>query len=255
MREHYKDALKLADLTSANPNYLRLEVQRQQRGEGGQWSRWTAVDRQKNQQILDNIPLAEEEPLLPEFVYESVLVDNLPHLLAGKWRGVRLGKFQKKEQVARRNRGPGLMNGPPGGGMGMDMYKTQSVGPGGGGINLGMYGAAAGGSAASAVAENVAWKSEAKEVMVRALDFQPKPNQTLRYRARIVVSNPNRNRDDVMPGTDNKSEELAGPWSEPTNEVTVPPEVIAFAEGKVPPPTRSLTRSSSRSPASTPRTA
>ena len=48
------------------------------------------------------------------------------------------------------------------------------------------------------------WKSEEKRVMIRALDFTPEPDTTYRYRVRIVVFNPNHNRDDVSPGVDNE---------------------------------------------------
>ena len=57
------------------------------------------------------------------------------------------------------------------------------------------------GMAAWGAAEAVGnfWKSEEKKVMVRALDFTVEPNTTYRYRVRIVVANPNYNRDDVSP--------------------------------------------------------
>ena len=34
--------------------------------------------------------------------------------------------------------------------------------------------------------------------MIRALDFTPVPDNSYRYRVRIVVFNPNHNRDDVI---------------------------------------------------------
>ena len=43
------------------------------------------------------------------------------------------------------------------------------------------------------------WKSEEKRVMIRALDFTAEPDHSYRYRVRIVVFNPNYNRDDVNP--------------------------------------------------------
>ena len=78
------------------------------------------------------------------------------------------------------------------------------------------------------------WKSEEKRVMIRALDFTPLPDNNYRYRVRIVVFNPNHNRDDVSPGVDTKSTELFGPWSEPTDEVSMPPDVSAYAMGVMP---------------------
>ena len=42
------------------------------------------------------------------------------------------------------------------------------------------------------------WRSQEKRVMIRALDFTTLPDTTYRYRVRIVVFNPNHNRDDVI---------------------------------------------------------
>jgi hypothetical protein len=77
-------------------------------------------------------------------------------------------------------------------------------------------------------------KTEAEKIMIRSLDFTVEPDQTYRFRVRIVVYNPNRDREDVSPGVDNKSLELFGPWSEPTQEVTMPPDVAAYAVSKAP---------------------
>jgi hypothetical protein len=57
---------------------------------------------------------------------------------------------------------------------------------------------------------------------------------TYRFRVRIVVYNPNRAREDVSPGVDTKSVELFGPWSESTEEVTMPPDVATYAMAKDP---------------------
>jgi len=51
---------------------------------------------------------------------------------------------------------------------------------------------------------------------------------------RIVVFNPNHNRDDVSPGVDIKATELFGPWSEPTDEINMPADVAAYAMGTLP---------------------
>jgi RNA polymerase sigma factor (sigma-70 family) len=53
----------------------------------------------------------------------------------------------------------------------------------------------------------------ADEVMMRSIDFTAQPSATYRYRARVVVDGP-------AP----KHEEMFGPWSEPTGEVTIPKE-------------------------------
>jgi hypothetical protein len=72
--------------------------------------------------------------------------------------------------------------------------------------------------------------------MIRGLDFTAKPDTEYRYRVRIVVFNPNYNRDDVSPeaGKLKKQMYLFGPWSEPTDEVTMPPDVSPYAMGTMP---------------------
>jgi len=98
----------------------------------------------------------------------------------------------------------------------------------GSGYGMGMIGMGGGETLANF------WRSDAEKVMIRALDFTPQQDQSYRYRVRIVVFNPNLNRDDVSPGVDNKSTELFGPWSEPTDEVHMPPDVTAYAMGTLP---------------------
>jgi len=80
------------------------------------------------------------------------------------------------------------------------------------------------------------WKSEEKTIMVRALDFTAEPDTSYQYRLRIVVMNPNYKRDDVSPKTalTKEQKELFGPWSEPSNEVHMPPDVSAYAIGVLP---------------------
>ncbi len=77
-------------------------------------------------------------------------------------------------------------------------------------------------------------KSEEETLMVRGLDFTVEPDRTYRFRARIVVYNPNRDREDVSPGVDTKTIELFGPWSDPTDEVTMPADVTTYALKKSP---------------------
>ena len=66
--------------------------------------------------------------------------------------------------------------------------------------------------------------------MIRALDFTPEPDNSYRYRVRIVVFNPNHNRDDVSttsvdnqvrrnssaPGASRPTRSHAAPMSPPT---------------------------------------
>ncbi len=76
--------------------------------------------------------------------------------------------------------------------------------------------------------------------MLRSLDFTVEPDNTYRFRVRIVVVNPNKDHTDVNPGVDVESKELLGPWSEPTDPVTVPADVAAYAQAPEPgdPPRR-----------------
>src|SRR5208337_4858404 len=111
--------------------------------------------------ILDNLP-EEDEELTPETVRPDNLNDPLPFLKAGLWEKVHIASLvpkEKKEIAA-----PPPIAGMMGGGM---------MGGGMGGM------AAAGGDAGKF------WKSAEKRVMVRALDFTPRPDNNYRYRVRI----------------------------------------------------------------------
>jgi len=124
---------------------------------------------------------------------------------------------------------PGMVMGPGGmGGAGM-MMDPGMMDPG----MMGEYGM---GGMMGMGGETLAnfWKSDEKTVMIRALDFTPQQNESYRYRVRVVVFNPNLNREDVAPGVDAKAKELFGPWSEPTDEVHMPPDVTAYAMGTLP---------------------
>jgi hypothetical protein len=79
------------------------------------------------------------------------------------------------------------------------------------------------------------WKSDEKKVMIRALDFTVEPDTTYRYRVRIVVFNPNHNHEDVSPTAAKtvKLPELAGPWSQETDEVSMPTDVMPYAIGSL----------------------
>lgn len=75
-------------------------------------------------------------------------------------------------------------------------------------------------------------KTESETIMVRSLDFTVEPDSTYRFQVRIVVFNPNYNNDKVSPGTNTADLELNGPWSEPSEAVTMPPDVAAYAMAK-----------------------
>ena len=212
---NYRVALK--NPAVANPHYARLELKRQSRQKDGSWAKWEKADSEENLKILDNLP-EEDEELTPDSVRPDNLNDPLPFLRAGLWEKVHIASLvpkEKKEVAA-----PPPVGGMMGGGM-----SRMS-----GGMSMsGMGGMAAAGGDAGKF-----WKSEEKRVMIRALDFTPRPDNSYRYRVRIVVFNPNHNRDDVSPGVNTKATELFGPWSEPTDEANMPADVSAFALGTLP---------------------
>jgi len=256
MRANYREALK--NPAVAHPNYQRLDLQRQTLQTDGSWTEWQNVDAQANLAVLDNLPEHDEE-LVPESVRPESLVDPLPFLKAGLWEKVHIASLVPKEKKKLPERqmgnmmGGGMMGdqmagnssammeqmrGKQGGSYMADMMKGMSSGKmnsgsmmgmmAGGEGRSGMMGMMGGGSPESA---GDYWKSEEKRVMIRALDFTVEPDTTYRYRVRIVVANPNYKREDVNFGVDVKSKELKGPWSEATDTVAMPPDVMPYAVG------------------------
>ncbi len=236
---NYRVALK--NPAVANPHYARLELDRQSRQRDGSWSSWEKVDSEENLKILDNLP-EEDEELTPDSVRPDNLNDPLPFLKAGLWEKVHIASLvpKEKKEVAAPPPISGMMGGSMMGGMsrmssgmGRSAYgaamKAAAMGGRGSMSMAGMGGMAAAGDDVGKF-----WKSEEKRVMIRALDFTPRPDNSYRYRVRIVVFNPNHNRDDVSPGVNTKATELFGPWSEPTDEVNMPADVSAFALGTLP---------------------
>jgi hypothetical protein len=263
MRANYRDALK--NPAVAHPHYRRLDLQRQILQPDGTWSRWQTVDAKKNLDILENIceEVTDEDELTPPTVRPEGLVDSLPFLKNGLWEKVHVASLVPKEKkdipkvpsadegfpgmggmggmggMMGRMMGRGQMNQMMGGMSNMGNMMAQGGGDrmmrggmmAGMGMGMGMGGMMGGGT------ETLGnqWKSEEKKVMVRALDFTVDEDTTYRYRTRIVVWNPNLNRDDVLNASvDTKSEELRGPWSEPTDAVAMPPDVMPYAMGTLP---------------------
>jgi hypothetical protein len=254
---NYRDALKSP---SAAPHYARLQVERQVHQKDGTWSKWEKIDSDENYKILDNLP-EEDEELTPDTVRPDNLNDPLPFLKAGLYEKVHIASLVPKEK--KEVKPPPSMGGMGGmggkmGGMGMmgsgaaDMQRMMStmasanqpqygrMGMSGGGKMMGMGmgsmemgGMGTMGGGGGDVGNY--WKSEEKRVMIRALDFTAQPDNTYRYRVQIVVFNPNLKRDDVInKGVDTEHTELFGPWSDPTDEVSMPADVAAYAMGPVP---------------------
>ncbi len=253
MKANYRDALK--NPAVAQPNYRRLDLQRQTLLPDGSWTKWEYVASKENYKILDNLP-EEDEELTPDTVRPDGLVDRLPFLWAGLWEKVHIGKLvpKEKKKMPEKAQTAGMMAG----GMGMGAMDPSAYGAamqgqvrnqmsmmggrgmmGGGGAM--MRGGMMGGGMMGGVGESAGnyWKSDEKEVMVRALDFTVDTDTTYRYRVRIVVWNPNLNREDVSPGVDTKSDDLRGPWSEPTDPVTMPPDVMPYATASTAPTPKS----------------
>jgi hypothetical protein len=231
LRENYLTALKRPEV--AYPHFKQLDIERQVKQPDGSWSDWEAIDVDRNRQVLDNLP-EEDEEWTPEANRISALVHPLPFLKAGFWERVHVGRMVPKEkmevpktQVAFGGEAgmsstvPEAMSAPM-------PQPDSSMSVGDTAFGSGMY---AGGGGAEAMNFD---KTEADEIMIRALDFTVEQDTTYRFRVRVVVYNPNVQREDVSPGVDTKSLELSGPWSEPTEEVSMPPDVATYAINKEP---------------------
>jgi hypothetical protein len=212
------------------------------------------VDHTKNNVILDNLTEAEEELVPQENVLASI-TDSLPFLLNGAFGGVHVASLVPKEKREIAKPDPktqggmgGMMGGRGGrGGMGM-MGGMGGMGAMGGssrpGTGMGDKGGMGGGDdyagfmfgGGTGTAEEGDFpKTQAEEVMVRAFDFTVAPDSSYRYRARLVLNNPNYKRDDVNPGVDIDNQFLFGNWSQMTNPVYVPSDVAPYAMSKTPP--------------------
>jgi hypothetical protein len=245
LKKNYLMALK--NPAVAYPNYKRVSIQRRQRLSEGGWSEWDKVDRDKCYDVLDNLPQLSTE-FVPVARRPEALVDYLPFLKAGYWTGVHVAKLvppeilegPKKKATPPGGGGGGRMGGP-GSNSGMAGSMSGPPGDGAGGMSLGggnsgmagsMGGPGAGAGADGADAGVV--KNDEKSLMIRLFDFTVDPDATYQFRLRIVVVNPNLDHTDVNPGVDVVSTELLGPWSEPTDPVTIPADVAAYAQAPEP---------------------
>jgi hypothetical protein len=232
--------------SNAAPHYLRLDIQRQVLGDDGNWGeRWVSVDHKKTDEILGEIQSVDEE-WTPENVRLDELVDPLPFLEVGSWRGVHVASLvpaekriipdAKKEDATKGAGGMGGMAGMP---PGMGMNQSYSASTTGGGIMPGTGSSGGmmmpGPMGSSPGDEDTKFaRTDAEKIMLRSLDFTVDPDASYRYRVRIVVRNPNLNHEDVAAGVDTTTEELFGPWSEPCEPVTVPADVTTYALRPVP---------------------
>lgn len=195
------------------------------------------------------------------------LCDDLPFLEAGYWMGVYHGDainpeiLKTKDTSTTKGAGGGLAGGNqlggdegmmagrggmgrgggagrmPGGAMAGGGGAAGSGGMGGmggmlGGMSAGEGGGGFGGFFGGSVDKDTNFtKSDSDKLMVRVLDFTVQPGTSYQYRARIVVQNPNYGIENIMPGVDNSTKELTGPWSDATITVAVPPDVQTYVKG------------------------
>jgi len=92
------DQIKLSDL-DPTPIYRRVDLERQTRRDDGGWSPWSRVDAAKNLLILDNLPEVDIERTWPEVRLDQ-LVDPLPFLKSGTWRGIDIESFLDRRPPA-----------------------------------------------------------------------------------------------------------------------------------------------------------
>ncbi len=199
MLANYREALKNPAI--AHPQYLRLDLERRTLQPDGTWSGWQKIDVDKNLDILDNLPAVEEE-LAPETVRPRELVDPLPFLNAGLWEKVHIASLVPKEKIK-------LPEEPKAqaGGMGRQrdaaawaaahgmmqmqnrcssMHEQACSGrcrqqrrSDDGDDEPSSMGAGGGRPRRSSESAGNFWKSEEKQVMIRALDFTAEPNHSL----------------------------------------------------------------------------
>lgn len=253
-REAYARALKV-DYGSAHPHYLRLDVERQSQLPDGSWSEWTPLDEQSNEEAMKYLAWTDGREDTPEEARLEALVDTLPLLKVGFWHGITNASLLPKEKPKPKEEtkpGTGSMAQSGGqmmgssvevdyskmgqqsnygammkGRMGAGMASANYAGGGGyGGAGRASGGGYGGG--ASAANEVTGPTTDADKILARSLDYTVEPDVVYRYRMRLVVRNPNWGHEDVAPGVDTKTEELEGPWSEPSNPISVPADVASF---------------------------
>ncbi len=241
LHDSYLLALKRPEV--AYPHFKQLDVERQIKQTDGSWSDWEAIDQSRNLQILDHLP-EEDEEWTPDTVRISALVAPLPFLKAGFWERVHIGRMVPAEKVKAAELPPAAAEGP-GGGRDAAMAppprveqtpaERRDMMPPGEPMPMAM-----GMGAGTGESIDFEKRPGVDEIMIRALDLTVEPDTTYRFRVRIVVYNPNLAREDVSPGVDTKTVELFGPWSEPTEEVTMPPDVATYALSREPTVPRKL---------------
>ena len=109
---------------------------------------------------------------------------------------------------------------------------------GGGGMMGGgmMGGGMMGGGMGQTESAGNYWKTEEKKVMIRAFDFTvPARHQLSLSRSHRRLQPQSTSARTSTRGVDTKTKRLRGPWSEATDEVHMPPDVMPYAIGTDPP--------------------
>jgi RNA polymerase sigma factor (sigma-70 family) len=205
IQELFSDGSR-SDPGRAEDLYRRVDLERQVLQRDGTWSRWEPVDVDAKLEILDNLPEVEEERV-PEALRVSKLVDPLPLLKTGAWKGVDIEDFVPPQEADQQDQGvaPGDPVRPPG----RDLRKQRALRRGTGGMMGGMM------PARRARPRHPQSKPPVlmlgpPVLMLRQFDFTVEAGRTYRYRARVVVDDTRRRAD------------RSGAWSESTDVVTVP---------------------------------
>lgn len=124
-----------------------------------------------------------------------------------------------------------------GGGMGGGMERFGREGSSAGiGQQAARSGLAPGGNLAAQSNARVqpTQRTNAEVVQIRFIDYTVDPEHTYQYRLKVVVENPNHNRQDVLSEDLAKDETLTSEdWSEPTNPVYVPADTEYFVLERV----------------------
>lgn len=75
-------------------------------------------------------------------------------------------------------------------------------------------------------------RADVNTAMLRFWDFTVVPGRRYQYQVRVAVFNPNFNRKDVAESEFADAKYLKGPWSDPSDEVYVPPTQLWFVDDK-----------------------
>ncbi|QDU60605.1 hypothetical protein Pan216_14520 [Planctomycetes bacterium Pan216] len=250
--------------------YALAEVERSELGPDYKWGPFKPIDVEAQLEVSKNA-VAYLPETFPQVVMKGLAMNLpwvtssfMPHLTSEAFENPEMAEYtpeeldplsaelKKREDVAggRFSRGkakvPQGMMGRPGMMPEEDMVGSRPMrqplgrggrpaGPGFGNPGFGsrgqrgMEGMPPEGMAEMEIFDN---RSEVEKAMIRFWDFTVQPGGRYKYRIRVKALNPNLKRADVADPTFATKEFLVGPWSEPSEEVYVEPDVNWFASAK-----------------------